>query len=84
MKTSNKTGVKIVGWIGTILLISGYALNSLSILESTGVIYASINLLAAIFLGIRVGFDKNWSNLVLNFFWAGIALINIIKFLLHL
>ncbi len=82
MQLSQKT-VNIIGWTGTILLILAYTINTFGIIPSTGITYALMNMLAAIFLGIRVYTDKNWSNLFLEFFWFGVAVISIIKYLLH-
>lgn len=79
MKKISKT-VNIIGWTGTIMLITAYTLNSLGIIESTGPIYGGINIIAGTFLGIRVYADRNWANLSLEVFWVGIAIINIIRY----
>jgi len=39
-----------------------------------------MNLIAALFLGIRVYADRNWSNLVLEIFWMGIGIVSLIKY----
>lgn len=72
--------ITTIGWLGTIMLMGAYALNSLGLLVSTGPIYAGINIVAGIFLGIRVCADRNWSNLILEVFWVGIAIINIVRY----
>lgn len=76
----NKKIVNIIGWAGTIMLVGAYTLNSLGLLESTGPIYAGINILAGTLLGIRVYADRNWSNLILEIFWVGVAILNIIRY----
>lgn len=73
-------GIKIVGWVGTTLLIGVYALNSFGVISSVSLIYLISNLIAAILLGIRVFADKNYSNVVLEIFWGLIALVAIVKF----
>ncbi len=72
-------GILLIGWAGTILLILAYALNSFGIISSTGWVYALLNLSAATFLSIRLYADRNWSNLTLEFFWASIALITLVR-----
>ena len=72
--------IKIIGWVGTIILIIAYALNSLGYLDSQNIIYPLLNLLAALLLAIRVWVDRNWSNLFLEAFWGAIAVVAIIKF----
>lgn len=76
----HKKIITTIGWLGTIMLMGAYALNSLGFLESTGPIYAGINILAGLFLGIRVYADRNWSNLILEIFWVGIATITIVRY----
>ena len=72
--------VKLIGWVGTIILIVAYSLNSLGYLETKNIIYPILNLLAATLLAVRVYSDKNWSNLFLETFWGAIAVVSIIKY----
>lgn len=72
--------IEIIGWAGTIILIGIYALNSFGVVESTSLLYLISNLIAAIFLAIRVFADRNYSNLVLEIFWGAIAISAIVKF----
>jgi uncharacterized membrane protein YkvI len=74
---------RIIGWAGTILLIIAYSLNSLGYLDSQNLIYPIMNLVAALFLAIRVYVDRNWSNLFLEAFWGAIAVVSIIKFFIN-
>lgn len=76
----NSTTVVVVGWIGTFVLFTAYALNTWGIIESTGPIYGFSNLLAAILLGIRVYVDRNWSNLVLEIFFGVIAITSLVRY----
>lgn len=69
-----------IGWTGTVVLMTVYALNSFGIISSTGFLYPFANLLAAVFLGIRVFADRNYSNLILEIVFGSIALIALIRF----
>lgn len=81
MKTLKKTKtITIIGWIGTVILFSAYALNAWGFIESTGVIYSIANLVAATLLGIRVYADKNWSNLALEIFFGVVAIVSLIRY----
>ena len=71
--------MKLIGWAGSILIITAYSLNSLDYLDSQNIIYPILNLAGAFFLGLRVWSDKNWSNFFLEIFWAAIAVLSIIK-----
>lgn len=79
MKLSKKN-VKVIGWAGTTLLIITYTLNIFGLIESTGTSYAVMNIFAAIFLGLRVYIDKNWSNLFLEFFWIAVAVVSLVRY----
>ncbi len=74
--------IKTIGWIGTVLLIGVYGLNSLGYISSVSLWYPLLNLVAAICLGIRVYADKNYSNVILEVFWAGIAIFAIVKYMI--
>ena len=72
--------IKIIGWVGTVILFVAYGLNSFGIIESTGLIYGISNLVAAVLLGVRVFADRNWSNLVLEIFFGLIAVIAMVRY----
>ncbi len=70
---------KIIGWTGSLLIITAYSLNSLQHLPSDNIIYPILNILGASMMGYRVFKNKNWSNLFLEIFWIIIAIISIIN-----
>lgn len=74
------TSVRIVGWVGTSILIVTYALNSFGMIESQSFWYPALNLISAILLGIRVFVDRNYSNLILEMFWAIVAIITLFNY----
>lgn len=71
---------KTIGWCGTVLLMTTYMLNIFGVISAQSLTYLFANLFAAIFLGVRVYKDKNFSNLFLEFFWAAVAIIGIVKY----
>ncbi len=81
-KDKRKTSLEIflIGWAGTLLIVVAYSLNSLGYLPSTNIAYPILNLFGAFFLAIRVYSDRNWSNLLLEVFWAAIAVLSILKY----
>jgi len=78
--TAQSPLIQIIGWLGTIILFTAYALNTWGYIESTGPIYGFSNLIAALFLGIRVYVDRNWSNLILEVFFGVIAISSLVKY----
>jgi hypothetical protein len=73
--------IETIGWLGMILLIIAYTLNSFGIILSQGFLYPFLNLIAALLLGIRVYADKNYANTILEIFWGGVAIISLIGLL---
>lgn len=72
--------IQTIGWSGTVILMVAYALNSFGVIPSTGFWYPFANLIAAIFLGIRVFADRNYSNLLLEIVFGTVALIALVRF----
>jgi len=73
-----------LGFVGVLLLVSSYFLVSFNMVSSNGLLYQSLNLFGA--LGIIVSSDrkKDLPPVVLNTFWAIIALISIVRILIRL
>lgn len=72
--------IKMIGWLGTFLLMVTYLLNILSIITAQSLVYLGLNLVAAFCLGIRVYEDRNFSNVFLEIFWAIVAIIGIVRY----
>ena len=72
--------VYVVGWIGTTAILVAYGLNSFGIIPSVGLLYPSLNFFGAILLGIRVYADRNWSDITLEVFFGGVALVSLIRY----
>ena len=68
-----------VGWIGMILIIGAYFLVSYEFVEGESFLYQIINLIGAISLFYNAYFSKSKPLMALQFAWAIIALIAILK-----
>lgn len=80
IKKENNLEIKIIGWAGSILIITAYSLNSLGYISAENIIYQILNLFGAILLAIRVFSDREWSMLFLEVFWGAIAVVSLIKY----
>ena len=60
--------IRIIGWMGSILIITAYSLNSLGYITADNITYPVLNLFGAILISIRVYTSRNWSNLFLEAF----------------
>ena len=72
--------IYVMGWVGTACIIIAYGLNTLGIIPSIGILYPSLNLVGAIFLGIRVYADRNWSDITLEVVFGFIAAVALVKY----
>ena len=68
-----------LGWLGVIILVSGYALMSFDVIEADSLTYPAINLAGAVCIMLYAFKRKSKQTFLLNVFWAGVATISIIK-----
>jgi hypothetical protein len=73
--------LEILGWIGGIVLIIAYCLNSYGLLLSASVTYQGLNLFGSLTLAYYTYQKKAYPNVMLNVIWALIAMIAIFRFL---
>ena len=73
---------EVFGWYGVIAILAAYALLSLGMLHGNDLAYQILNLTGAIGVCYDAYKQKNWQPAVLNFIWALIAIIALVKFLL--
>lgn len=71
--------IQITGWTGTLLIVLAYFLVTYKKLESSGKIYALMNLFGAIGIGINVYFHQAWPAVIMELVWALIAVSSLIK-----
>ncbi|MDO8520719.1 MAG: hypothetical protein Q7S52_01260 [bacterium] len=72
----------ILGWLGTILIVGAYWLNSTKRVESTSRAYQLMNLLGAIGVGFNVFHQAAWPAVTLQVIWGIIALYSLCSSLL--
>ena len=68
----------VLGWIGMILMLIDYMLLSLNKINN-GLLYQSLNFLAALLMAIGLFPKSAWFSFTLQVIWAIIAIIAIIK-----
>jgi hypothetical protein len=66
---------EIIGWYGTVAIISAYALTSFGVLESQSAIYQVLNLTGAIGIVVVSLRKKAFQPAVLNIIWGVVALV---------
>ncbi len=73
------TWVDAVGWLGAFCILAGYFLNVRKILDVSSVAYLLLNLSGAVFIMINTFYLSAYPPMVLNIFWALIALDGLYK-----
>lgn len=67
----------LLGWLGSILVLGAYGLNSAKYIEATSIAYQLMNLLGAALLGINVFHQDAWPSFAVNVVWGIIALYSL-------
>jgi hypothetical protein len=72
---------EIIGWVGAVLILLAFGLVSFEVVKPIDLIYQILNALGALGI-VYISFKKKvWQPGVLNFIWASIAIIAIVKLL---
>jgi hypothetical protein len=71
--------IDILGWIGSVLLIAAYALNSYQKIKSDSYTFLILNIVAGIFLIIYSWYYTAFANTFINVVWVIIAIPALIK-----
>ncbi len=71
--------LEALGWVGALLLVGAYALNSNGWMASDGLTYQLLNLAGSLVLMYYTYQKKAYPNTILNLVWAFIGLIAIAK-----
>lgn len=68
----------LVGFAGTACIIGAYAYLTLAKTTNPFLLHGT-NLLGAALLTVSLIYHTNWASLVLEFFWASIAIIGLVR-----
>lgn len=71
--------IELFGWYGTVAILGAYALLSFGVIEAGSPTYQLLNLTGALSIIVVSIPKKNYQPAVLNFVWAVIAIIALIK-----
>ncbi len=82
-KISNKQlFAEIVGWYGTVAILIAYVLVSFSVISGDSLLFRLLNLTGALGIIVIATYKKVRQSIVLNIFWAGVAIAAIIGMIL--
>jgi hypothetical protein len=66
--------IDIVGWVGSILVITAYGLNSYQKLKSDSLAFVLLNFIGGVFLIVYTYYYSAFANTFINVVWVLIAL----------
>lgn len=70
--------INILGWIGSMEVVTAYALNSSQKIKSDSITFQTLNLTGAIFLIINSIYKEAYPFTFINTVWAVIAVVAIV------
>ena len=67
------------GWVGAAALLIAFYLNSSGKITAENKIYQVTNLVAAVLLTINAVYINSLPFIIINVFWAGVALLSLVR-----
>jgi hypothetical protein len=71
--------MEVVGWIGAILILTGYGLLSAGKLDGKSPLYQWLNVVGAIGFIANSSWNGAWPSAALNVIWVGIGIVALVK-----
>lgn len=71
--------LETLGWVGAFLLLLGYALNILNVINSRSKQYHLLNLAASAMLLVNTYWHEAFAPCFVNLIWGGLAIISMVR-----
>lgn len=71
--------IDIIGWIGSVMVIAAYGLNSYQKIKSDSLVFLLLNMVGGVFLIIYSVYYTAYANTFINVVWVIIAIPAIIQ-----
>ena len=71
--------MEVVGWIGAVLILGGYALLTAEKVNAKSVSYQAMNVVGATGFIANGVWNDAWPSAVLNIIWVGIGVVALIR-----
>ncbi|MBN1169129.1 hypothetical protein JXA63_04535 [Candidatus Woesebacteria bacterium] len=71
--------VNVFGWLGMLLILTAYYLNSVGRVKSNSKNYHLLNLFGALGIIVNTYSNQAWPAMTLNIFWLLIAAVSLLK-----
>jgi hypothetical protein len=77
--TNKRKIAEIFGWYGAVAIVSAYALVSFDVISPDGWLFQVLNLTGALGIIVISSLKKVRQSIVLNAFWAAIAVLALVR-----
>ena len=71
--------MEVVGWIGAILILTGYGLLSAGKLDGKSPLYQWLNVVGALGFIANSAWHSAWPSAILNIIWVGIGIVALVR-----
>jgi hypothetical protein len=71
--------MEVVGWIGAILILTGYGLLSAGKLDGKSPLYQWLNVTGALGFIANSAWHSAWPSAILNVIWVGIGIVALVR-----
>ena len=71
--------MEVVGWVGAVLILTGYGLLSAGKLDAKTPAYQWLNVVGAIGFILNSGWNGAWPSAALNVIWVGIGAVALMR-----
>lgn len=84
MQDNNNRIIVALGWLGGVIVLTAYGLNSAGIISPNSLIYHFMNIVGSLMLILIAYKEKAYPNVFVNVAWIAIAIISILNIFLTL
>ncbi len=77
--TTKQLIAEIAGWYGTVAILAAYILVSFNVISGNGLLFQLLNLTGALGIIAIATYKKVKQSIILNIFWAGVAIVALIR-----
>ncbi len=70
---------QMCGWVGALGLLTAFYLNSTNKINANSKIYQWMNFSSAIMLTVNAFYINSYPFIIINIFWAGVALLSMYR-----
>lgn len=81
-KRSYRLFAEIAGWYGAVAILAAYALVSFNVISGHSLVFQLLNLTGALGVIVISLYKKVKQSVILNIFWAGVAIVALVRIFL--